>query len=337
MQNVEKNNLYDILVCPKSHSNLYHVSEDGNEYLKNDNNKYLIKEGVPVLISDNNYAEKDIKFKNSIQNFWNSGWDKRSKEYDHDFLYDLTHDEFFDRVKKRYEHEQSKGAGIGGYQSNELKMENLKDKISLIIGPGCGEEAIEVHLLNKSKVVGVDISFNSAFLTNKLLKNLDGNSGVGIQGDSRYLPIKSNSIDFVFSHGVIHHSPNINQSINQIYRVLKPKGFFCVGLYNKYGLVWIKFLLNAYLKGNWSLKKLENYINSQTEKAWITKNKINPYTKLFTKSQCEEMFKLFNNVKVRTGNFKTPNNLLLKFFKLFENSKFLSKFGSMNYISGTKF
>ena len=336
MKNIEINNLFDILACPISNTSLEVASEAGNKFLKNDNNKYLIKEGVPILMSDNNYAEKDIKFKNSIQNFWNSGWDKRSKENDHNFLYDLTHDEFFNRIKKNYEHQQSRGIGIGGYQSNELKMENLKDKISLIIGPGCGEEAMEINLLTKSKVIGVDISFNSAFLTNKLFKNFHSNSGLGIQGDSRFLPIKSNSIDFVFSHGVIHHSPNISQSIDEIYRVLKPKGFFCVGLYNKYGLVWIKFLLYAYIKGNWSLNKLEKYVSSQTEKAWITEDKINPYTKLFTKSECEEMFKLFNNVKVRTGNFKTPNNLLLKFLKLFENSKFLSKFGSMNYISGTK-
>lgn len=336
MQSSETNNLFNILACPISNSGLDLVSEGGNKYLKHKNSKYLIKEGVPILMSDKNYAEKDIVFKNSIQNFWNSGWNKRSKENDHDFLYDLNHEDFFNRIKKRYEHEQSRGIGIGGYQSNELKMENLKDKISLIIGPGCGEEAIEVNLLTKSKVVGVDISFNSAFLTNKLFKNLDSNSGLGIQGDSRFLPIKSNSIDFVFSHGVIHHSPNIIQSINEIHRVLKPKGFFCVGLYNKHGLVWIKFLLNALLKGNWSLKRMERYISSQTEKAWITEDNTNPYTKLFSKSECEKMFKLFNNVKVRTGNFKTPNNLLLKFLKLFENSKFLSKFGSMNYISGTK-
>lgn len=336
MQNLETNNLFNILASPITRDNLELVSEGGNKYLKDKNNKFQIKDDVPILISDKNYVEKDILFKNSIQNFWNSGWNKRSKENDHDFLYTLTRDEFFNRIKKMYENERSRGIDIGGYLSNELKMENLKDKISLIIGPGCGQEAIMVNLLTKSKVIGVDITFNSAFLTNKLFKNLDRNSGLGIQGDSRFLPIKSNSIDFVFSHGVIHHSPNISQSINEIHRVLKPKGFFCVGLYNKHGLLWIKFILNALLKGNWSLKKLDKYVSSQTEKAWITEDNTNPYTKLFSKSECEQMFKLFNNVKVRSGDFKTPNNLLLKFLKLFENSKFLSKFGSMNYISGTK-
>jgi ubiquinone/menaquinone biosynthesis C-methylase UbiE/uncharacterized protein YbaR (Trm112 family) len=336
VHSLDTNKLFNILVCPISKSSLDFVSEAGNKYLKDKNSKYLIKEGVPILMSDKNYADKDNLFKNSIQNFWDSGWNKRSKENDHNFLYDLTHEDFFNRVKKKYDHERSRGVGIGGYLSNEVKMENLKDKISLIIGPGCGEEAIELNLLTKSRVIGVDISYNSAFLTNKLFKNLDSNCGLGVQGDSRFLPIKSNSIDFVFSHGVIHHSPNIIQSINEIHRVLKPKGFFCVGLYNKHGFVWIKFLLNAFLKGNWSLKRMERYISSQTEKAWITEDNTNPYTKLFSKSECEKMFKLFNNVKVRTGNFKTPNNRLLKFLKLFENSKFLSKFGSMNYISGIK-
>ena len=336
MQNIDQNHLFQNLACPLSNNELYYVSEENLSFLKSNNKKYSIKEGVPILISDNNYSESDNSYKNSIQNFWNSGWEKRSTEDDHSFLYNLTKDQIFDRVKKNYDREKLRGEGIGGYQSNELKIDSLEDKISLIIGPGCGEEAIEVNFLTKSKVIGVDISFNSAFLTNKLIGNFDHMQGIGVQGDSRFLPIKSNSIDFVFSHGVLHHSPNIRKSIDEIYRVLKPNGSICVGLYNKFGFVWTKFLLNAYLKGNWSIKKIENYISSQTEKAWITKSNNNPYTRLYSKHECELMFKKFSNLKVRTGNFKTPNNRILKFFKFFENSKILSRFGSMNYISGNK-
>ena len=73
---------------------------------------------------------------------------------------------------------------------------------------------MELHLLSKAKVIGIDLSHKSATLTNKFLHKFGDKSGIGIQGDSRFLPIQSNSIDYVFSSGVIHHSPNIQKSID---------------------------------------------------------------------------------------------------------------------------
>ena len=47
-------------------------------------------------------------------------------------------------------------------------------------------------------------------------------------------------------------------------------------------------------KDSYISEKIENYISSQTEKAWITKSNNNPYTRLYSKYECELMFKKFS-------------------------------------------
>ena len=327
----------DYLACPHSKSNLKLVENNESFSFESNTGKYLIKNDVPVFFSKLNYNNPDDeKFIKSIEDFWDSGWEKRTEEDDHSFLYKLNEEELFKRIKSAYDSQKLRGEGIGNYFSNEIKIDSLKNKTCVIVGPGCGEEAMQLHLLSKAKVIGIDISHKSASLTNKFLHKFGDKSGIGIQGDSRFLPIQSNSIDFVFSSGVIHHSPNIEKSINEIYRVLKPNGEFCVALYHKHSVVWMKFLLKALLRGNWTKQKLNKYISNQTEVAWITDHKKNPHTRLFTKSECLELFKGFNNLHVRSGNFHTPGNLLLKFFSILENSKIMSNFGTMVFISGSK-
>ena len=325
------------LACPFSKKKLKLMEIENSPLFVSDANKYPIVNDIPLLISKSNYDNvNDEKFIKSIEEFWDNGWQKRSGENDHSFLYQLNKEEFLERLFKRYELQQSRGEGIGDYLSNEIKLDMLEGKTSIIIGPGCGEEAMELSLICKAKVIGIDISPQSASLTNSLLHKFCGNTGIGIQGDSRFLPIQSNSIDFVFSSGVIHHSPNIEKSVSEIQRVLKPRGKFCVALYHKRSINWLKFLLKAILKGNWSMKKLENYISKETEVAWITENKKNPYTKLFSSSDCHKLFDNFKDVNVRAGNFYVPNNWYLKFFSLIENTKIMSRLGSMIYISGSK-
>ena len=327
----------DYLACPYSKKKLVLEINNGSSYLTSGSKKYLIQNNIPLLISKLNYADvSDEKFIKSIEKFWNSGWDKRSKEDDHSPLYKLNEKEMLNRLKRKYDIQQSRGEGIGNYFSNEIKLDMLQDKTSVIIGPGCGEEAMQLRFICKAKVIGIDISLKSASLTNSLLNKFGHKSGIGIQGDSRFLPIQSNSVDFVFSNGVLHHSPNIQKSVEEIYRILKPGGKFCVCLYHKHSIVWMKFLLKALIKGKWTKKSLDQYISSQTEVSWITDDQTNPYTQLFSYSKCSKLFDIFDRIQIRSGNFHTPGNFLLKFLALAENTKIMSKFGTMIYVSGSK-
>ena len=83
-------------------------------------------------------------------------------------------------------------------------------------------------------------------------------------------------------------------------------------------------------------KSLDQYISSQTEVSWITDDQTNPYTQLFSYSKCSKLFDIFDRIQIRSGNFHTPGNFLLKFLALAENTKIMSKFGTMIYVSGSK-
>jgi SAM-dependent methyltransferase len=53
------------------------------------------------------------------------------------------------------------------------------------------------------------------------------------------LPFADNSFDLVFSHGVLHHVPDIRQAQQEIHRVLRPGGELVVMLYARWSLNYL--------------------------------------------------------------------------------------------------
>jgi SAM-dependent methyltransferase len=59
---------------------------------------------------------------------------------------------------------------------------------------------------------------------------------VCIQGTAEYLPFDRNSFDLVTLSHVLEHLPHYEETLSEIYRVLKPNGTFIVEVPNKYSL-----------------------------------------------------------------------------------------------------
>ncbi|MHB8564568.1 MAG: class I SAM-dependent methyltransferase [Acidiferrobacteraceae bacterium] len=59
------------------------------------------------------------------------------------------------------------------------------------------------------------------------------------QGSVLELPFDDRSFDIVFSHGVLHHVPDIHKAQREISRVLRPDGTLIVMLYAKYSLNYL--------------------------------------------------------------------------------------------------
>jgi SAM-dependent methyltransferase len=68
-----------------------------------------------------------------------------------------------------------------------------------------------------------------------------------VQGDGGGLPFATGSFDYVYSWGVLHHSPRLDLSIAELMRVLRPGGEFGVMLYNRHSLRQL-YLVN-YVEG----------------------------------------------------------------------------------------
>jgi SAM-dependent methyltransferase len=59
------------------------------------------------------------------------------------------------------------------------------------------------------------------------------------QGSVLGLPFVDDSFDMVFSHGVLHHVPDIKQAQNEIHRVLRPGGELVIMMYARWSLNYL--------------------------------------------------------------------------------------------------
>jgi SAM-dependent methyltransferase len=59
------------------------------------------------------------------------------------------------------------------------------------------------------------------------------------------LPFEDESFDAVYSWGVLHHSPNTERALDEVYRILKKGGFAKIMIYHKYSVVgfmlWVRY------------------------------------------------------------------------------------------------
>jgi ubiquinone/menaquinone biosynthesis C-methylase UbiE len=100
----------------------------------------------------------------------------------------------------------------------------------LVVDVGCGQGRTPLYLSTMgAKVVGLDMSRSS------LKRAVMGAEEFGFsktilinQADAENLPLPGNYFDRGVSIGVLHHTPDTQAGINEIYRVLKPGGFYQV-------------------------------------------------------------------------------------------------------------
>jgi SAM-dependent methyltransferase len=59
-------------------------------------------------------------------------------------------------------------------------------------------------------------------------------SGAFQKENAEQLSFPDESFDWVFSHGVLHHTPNTQEAIDQVFRVLRPGGRAIIMLYHKH-------------------------------------------------------------------------------------------------------
>jgi ubiquinone/menaquinone biosynthesis C-methylase UbiE len=216
--------------------------------------------------------------------------------------------DFFDEIRK------DRHNNYAPWMLKTFNFEQYKNKKVLEIGVGVGTDHLE---LAKSGAIltGIDITLESVELTNKNLK-LHGYKSNLLVADAEYLPFKDNSFDIVYSFGVLHHTPNTQKAINEVYRALKPQGRAIISLYHKNSLsFWgFVFLYDFILRGKFIKMTLEKRISAIEKGGEETK----PLVKLFTKKQARELFNKFEKIKIFTRHVGFPNSdcLLKRIFNI---------------------
>lgn len=226
---------------------------------------------------------------------------------------------FFEKVEEhRYQTEWHipEAAGFAGTKGMRV----------LEIGCGLGTDGAQFAKAG-ADYTGVDLTDAAVELAQKRFE-LFGLPGTFHEADAENLDFADNSFDLVYSHGVLHHTPDTARAIREVHRVLKPGGRAIVMLYHRGSYNYrinIRFFRRAgtrLLKYETGLKlasKLsgepveslreharfmredaESYLASSEFLNQNTDGAGNPLARVFSKQEARELFKNFARVDMRT-------------------------------------
>jgi SAM-dependent methyltransferase len=119
-----------------------------------------------------------------------------------------------------------------------LEALDVAGKRVLEIGLGEGADA-ERLIRHGASWSGIDLTAESIERVRTRLTLRDLPYEELRQGSVLSLPFADNTYDMVFSHGVLHHVPDIRQAQNEIHRVLRPGGELVVMMYARWSLNYL--------------------------------------------------------------------------------------------------
>lgn len=122
---------------------------------------------------------------------------------------------------------------------------SFKGKRVLDIGCGNGY-VLSKYAREGAEVFGVDITETAVGITKKRFEWLKLNGNIRV-ANAEELPFEDNYFDCVCSMGVLHHTPDTQKAIDEVYRVLKPGGRLILMFYHKNSIKYKVFGLMPYL------------------------------------------------------------------------------------------
>jgi SAM-dependent methyltransferase len=208
---------------------------------------------------------------------------------------------------------------------NAADFASSKNLHVLEIGCGLGTDGAQFAKAG-ADYTGIDLTQAAIDLAKRRfeLDQLPGNFRVA---DAERLDFPDNTFDLVYSHGVLHHTPNIAAAVREIHRVLRPGGRAIVMLYhrNSYNYrINISLLRRTgvhLLRWNAGVKLVHlltgepedslreharrlqvqpEYLNSEEFLSRNTDGAGNPLARVYSRSEARDLFKDFARVELRT-------------------------------------
>ncbi len=191
------------------------------------------------------------------------------------------------------------------YLLNYIPLETLVGKRVLEIGLGYGSLSRKL-ILADTKYTGMDISWNAVRMT-RTSGELLSRPVDAVQGNALQLPFADDSFDAVVSIGCLHHSGNLQQAVQEVYRILKHGGLTVVMVYNKYSFRFWR---------NFPLLTMKLWLSEMglIRRARIDTRPINPLydrniqdegapeTEYFSQRELRRIFQQFSRVQIEKEN-----------------------------------
>ena len=130
-----------------------------------------------------------------------------------------------------------------GHILSELDSIDFKNKKVLEIGVGQASDSYQIAIRG-GIWHGLDLTDAAKERAQKRFEIANQPYGEVKVGSATEIPWPDDYFDIVYSHGVLHHIPNIKKTQTEISRVLKTQGKLVIMLYHKSSLnYWISILL----------------------------------------------------------------------------------------------
>lgn len=126
-----------------------------------------------------------------------------------------------------------------------VRPEHFQGKVVLDAGCGKGRHVLLAARWGAKAVIGIDLSdsVEVSFAHTRDLPHVHI-----VQGDIFHLPLQLNKIDYAYSVGVIHHTPDPAQAFRNIAKVIKPGGSLSVWVYGRENNRWITTVVDPIRK-----------------------------------------------------------------------------------------
>jgi SAM-dependent methyltransferase len=142
-------------------------------------------------------------------------------------------------------------------------------------------------------MTAVDLNPVSVAQTTQRFKLL-GLEGHILQMDANALSFNTGFFDYVYSWGVLHHSPNLGRSVEELFRVLRQGSEFGVMLYSRdsifyrYLIGYLEGYLHAESRFLTPLQLASRYTDGAEQEG-------NPYTWPITRREARAMFSTYSD------------------------------------------
>lgn len=213
-----------------------------------------------------------------------------------------------------------------------VEFEKTKGLRVLEVGCGCGSEA-ERFARAGAHYTAVDLTNAAVNLTQRRFQ-LEKLEGRFVQADAEDLPFANGLFDLVYSHGVLHHTPDTARSVQEVHRVLAPGGRAVIMLYYRdsfnyqVNLRVVRRFRARLLKTEVGFKLAQmiwgepveelrrhaelikqdsgSYLNMQNMLNRNTDGPDNPLSQVFSRASARRMFWQFQNIRTEVM-FWNPN------------------------------
>jgi len=191
----------------------------------------------------------------------------------------------------------------------------------LEVGCGQGVDSFYIcsHLDKEDHYTAIDYSMESVGRANSYVAEAKEAFDLKVtpvfsQGDALELNFGNETFDFVYSMGVIHHTPNPQQAIDEVFRVLKPGGQAKIFLYRRNSvkvgiakflrlLQWLgdKVLFQERFIYKLTKKKKSGFFGSMFLECFGV-----PWMEWYSERELRSIFGKFSSVDIQPYGFNIP-------------------------------